>query len=134
MDIASLTTLAALAVTAAGTLTGTPITDWEGVAGLSGHIRFAGTGGLTVDAYLQTLVDGDATWADLYCAHFTGAGVSLFSLAQGAGANLSLTDGALAANTALNSGIVPLFDQYRLKVVSTGTWVNGLVSAYIMPR
>jgi hypothetical protein len=57
-----------------------------------------------------------------------------FSLVQGAGANLALTDGALANNTALNSGVVPLFDDFRLKWSSVGTWVAGTLVAYAMPR
>jgi hypothetical protein len=62
---------------------------------VSGFIRFAGTGGTSVDAYIQQLLDGNTTWADAYCAHFTASGVALFSLVSGAAANLAVTDGRL---------------------------------------
>lgn len=134
MDVSSLISLGAVTVGAAGTQVTTATDSLPGLAGLSGFMRFAGTGGTSVDAYLQQLVDGSATWADIYNAHWTAAGVALFSLVNGASANLSVTDCALASNTALNSGAIPLFDQFRLKVVSVGIWTNGLVSAYAMPR
>lgn len=133
-DVSPLLTLGAVTVGAAATLVTLPLTGLNGLAGLSGFIRFAGTGGTSVDAYVQTSIDGGTTWADLYNAHLTASGVALFSLIHGASANLAVTDGALASNTALNSGVVPLFDQYRLKIISVGTWTNGVVSAYVMPR
>ncbi len=134
-DVAELTSIGSVQITAATALTAlTSVTLGNGLAGLSGWVRFAGTGGTTVDAYIQETPDGGTTWFDIYNAHFTAAGVALFSLVHGAGANLAVTDGALANNTALNSGAVPLFDKYRLKYASTGVWVNGLLSAYAMPR
>lgn len=134
-DVGSLTAIGAAQITAA--VTGAVLTAVElgnGLAGLSGWIRFAGTGGTSVTAYIQQTPDGGTTWFDVYCAHFTAAGVALFSLVQGAGANLAVTDAALANNTALNSGVVPLFDQYRLKYTSVGTWANGTLVANAMPR
>lgn len=134
-DISPLQSFGTATVAAAATQTTTAIADLNGLAGLSGWIRFAGTGGTSVDVYLQTSPDQGVTWIDLYNAHFTAAGVSLFSLSHGAaGANLAVTDGSLASNTALNSGVVPLFDKYRLKIVSVGIWTNGLVSSFGMPR
>ena len=133
-DVSPILSLGTASVAAAATQTTDPITGQNGLSGLSGWVRFAGTGGSAVDVYLQTSPDQGATWIDLCNAHFTAAGVSIFSLVQGAGANLAVTDGALASNTALNSGAVPLFDEYRLKIVSTGTWTNGLVSSFGMPR
>jgi hypothetical protein len=134
-DVAELVTIGSAQITAAVTGTAlTAVTLGNGLAGVSGWIRFAGTGGSTVDAYIQQTPDGGTTWVDVYCAHFTAAGVALFSLVQGAGANLASTDGSLANNTALNSGAVPLFDQFRLKYTSTGIWVAGTLAAYAMPR
>jgi hypothetical protein len=133
-DVSSVLSLGDVTVSAAGT----QILDWvdglNGLAGLSGFIRFAGTGGTSVDVYVQTSPDGGGTIMDLACAHFTAAGLWIFSLAQGACSGLVVTDGALAANTALNSGVVPLFDRYRIKVVSVGAWSSGLVTARAMPR
>lgn len=133
-DVSDLLSLGAVTVGAAGTQVTTASASLLGLSGLSGFLRFAGTGGTSVDVYVQQTVDGGATWADLYNAHWTAAGVALFSLVHGAAANLTLTDGALASNTALNGGTIPLFDSFRIKVVSVGIWVNGLVSAYAMPR
>lgn len=135
MDSGLLTTVGAAQITAAAANQALSSVDLgNGLAGLSGFIRFAGTGGTSVTAWLQTSPDGGTTWVDLYCAHFTAAGVALFGLTQGAGAALAVTDGALANNTALNSGVVPLFDNFRLKYTSVGTWVSGVLSAYAMPR
>lgn len=133
-DVSPLLTLAAIQVSAAATQMTNPLTGLNGLAGLSGSIRFAGTGGTSVDVYVQQSTDGGQTFSDLYNAHFTASGVSEFALVHGAAANLAVTDGSLAANTALNSGVVPLFDQYRVKVTSVGVWTNGVVSAYVMPR
>jgi hypothetical protein len=134
-DVADLTTIGSTQITTATSATAlTSVTLGNGLAGVSGFIRFAGTGGTSVDAYIQQTPDGGTTWFDVYNAHFTAAGTAIFSLVQGAGANLTLTDGALANNTALNSGVVPLFDDFRLKWSSVGTWVAGTLVAYAMPR
>lgn len=134
-DAGLLTTIGSTQITAAvANQALTSVALANGLSGLSGFIRFAGTGGTSVTAWLQTSPDGGTTWVDLYCANFTAAGVALFGLVQGAGANLAATDAALASNTALNSGVVPLFKDYRLKWTSVGTWVNGVLSAYGMPR
>lgn len=134
-DVADLTAIGSAQITAAvANQALTAVTLGNGLAGLSGWIRFAGTGGTSVAAYIQETPDGGMTWFDVYCAKFTAAGVALFSLVQGAGANLAVTDAALADNTALNSGVVPLFDQYRLKYTSVGTWVNGTLVANALPR
>lgn len=133
-DAGPLTPIGSAQITVAATQTLTPVNLGDGLAGLSGWMRFAGTGGTSVDAYLQESPDGGTTWFDIYNAHWTAAGVALFSLVAGAAANLAVTDAALAANTALNSGVVPLFDQYRLKIVSVGTWVNGSLVCEAMPR
>lgn len=106
----------------------------NGLAGLSGFIRFAGTGGTAVTVWLQQSPDDGVTYLDAYCANFTSAGVALFGLTAGAGAALATTDGSLANNTALNSGVMPLFNKWRLKYTSTGTWVNGTLVCEAMPR
>ncbi len=134
-DAGPLTTIGSASVTAAGTQALDPVTLRDGLAGLSGWMRLAGAGGISVDAYLQETPDGGTTWFDLVNAHFTAAGVSLFSLVHGAAANLAVTDASLASNTVLNSGVVPLFDKYRLKIVSVGTWNAGTsLVCQAMPR
>lgn len=112
----------------------TEVTLGDGLAGLSGFMRFAGTGGTSVTAWLQMSPDDGTSWFDIYCAKFTAAGVALFSLVHGAGANLAATDAALADNTALNSGVVPLFDKYRLQWTSVGVWASGTLVCQAMPR
>jgi hypothetical protein len=83
-----------------------------------------GSGGTTVDAYLQTSVDGGLTWMDIAQFHFTTASARVFYNlnAQTAHATpVPATDGGLIANTA-NDGILgPLF---QVKTASTGTYVG----------
>jgi hypothetical protein len=134
MNVASLTSLGSVVIAAAGTLTTTPVGPFNGLSGLSGFVRFAGTGGTSVTVYLQQLLDGDVTWADLAALHFTAAGTKQFALVQGAAAFPAITEGSLANDTLLNSGVVPLFSKFRLKTVSVGTWSAGLVSSYGMLR
>lgn len=136
MNVSSLLTLGAQQITTAlaGTAL-TPLTGLTGLAGLSLFARFAGTGGTSVDGYIQQSPDGGSTWFDIANVHFTAAGTAWLTLIQGAAAApLAMTDAGLAANTALNSGVVPLFDQFRLKTVSVGTWVSGLLTITAMPR
>jgi len=133
-DVSPLINLGDVTIAAATT----QVLDWvdglNGLAGLSGFIRFAGTGGTSADVYVQTSPDGGGTVMDLACAHFTSADVWNFSLVQGPAYGLAVADGVLAANIALNSGVVPLFDRYRIKVCSVGLWTNGLVTARAIPR
>jgi hypothetical protein len=70
---------------------------------------------------------------DAYNAHFTATGTRCF---PGAGRRRQSCGHrcALASNTALNSGVVPLFADWRLKWNSVGTWVAGTLVAYAMPR
>jgi hypothetical protein len=84
-----------------------------------------GSGGTTVDAYLQTSLDGGNTWTDIAEWHFTTAsGRKVYNLnaqtPQAAG--VTPTDGALAANTAQDGVLGPRF---RVKYVTTGTYAGG---------
>ncbi len=138
-DVSPLLTLANIQIGAAGTQISSAISLPNGLAGLSGFIRFAGTGGTSVDVYLQQLVDGLAgvggVWADLLNVRFSEAGAKLFSLQQGGVSSLvDITEAGISANTVLNNGVVPLFGACRIKTVSAGTWTNGLVSVVAMPR
>jgi hypothetical protein len=130
----ALRTLGTVSVSVADTQVTTPLTALNELEGLSAAMRFAGTGGTSVDVYLQQSHDSGGSWSDLCNGHFTASGVKLFSFVQGPAENVAVTDGAIASDQALNEGIVPLFDEFRLKVVSVGTWVSGLVSVTIMPR
>jgi hypothetical protein len=136
MYLKDLLSLADVSITAAlANQITTPLTGLAGLSGLSFWARFSGTGGTSVDAWLQQSPDQGASWMDIANAHFTAAGVAPFALVHGAtGAPLTVTDGALAANTALNSGVLPLFDQFRIKWTSVGTWTAGLLTCRLMPR
>lgn len=137
-DAPALFSLGDAPIGAAGTQIATPVTELGGMAGASVQVRFEpqGSPGSKVQAYLQGSGDQGATWHDLACAAFTAAGTALFILAQGAAAApVAFTDASLADNTALNSGVVPLFDRLQLKIVVTGTWGAGsLLSGRVQVR
>lgn len=83
-----------------------------------------GSGGTTVNAWLQTSLDGGGTWCDVASpaqfattsARVAGSVISAISFAQTAA-----TDGTLAAGT-LNNGLFgPL---WRVKYTSVGTYAG----------
>lgn len=87
-----------------------------------------GSGGTTVNAYLQTSLDGGLTWIDI--AQFsltTAAARFIYNLnAQTpVTTEYQATDGTLGANTA-KDGI--LGAQFRVKYVTTGTYVATTLS------
>lgn len=91
---------------------------------LTASFVFAGTGGTSADAYLQTSYDGGETWADIANFHTTAAATKLINLSSltPVTTQVTPTDGSLAANTAVD-GIIG--DQLRVKYTSVGTWVAG---------
>lgn len=118
--------LPATEITAAGTVVSAPVRVQEGLRYLALQATFAyGSGGTTAKAFVQTTIDGGATWRDVACFAFTTASAKKFSalsaeiaLAPAAAAS----DGALVDDTILN-GL--LGDEWRVKVVSTGTYAGG---------
>jgi hypothetical protein len=83
------------------------------------------SGGTTVDAYLQTSLDGGATWIDIANFHFTTASATkIVNLSSATPVTTLATpgDGALASNTAIDGILGPI---YRVKYVSTGTYVGA---------
>lgn len=81
-----------------------------------------GSGGTSVDAYLQTSLDGGATWIDIAQFHFTtSASRQTFNLNSQTPVTTQYapTDGALTANTAKDGLLGP---QLRVKYGSTGTY------------
>lgn len=84
-----------------------------------------GSGGTSVDAYLQTSVDGGATWLDIAQFHFTTASAkALFNLSSATPVTTQFaapTDGSMTANTAKDGLLGPLF---RVKLASVGTYAN----------
>lgn len=84
-----------------------------------------GSGGTTADAYLQTSLDGGATWTDIANFHFTTSTArKIINLnAQTAvTSQVTPTDGSMTANTAQDGVLGPLF---RVKYQSTGTYAGG---------
>ena len=86
-----------------------------------------GSGGTTATVWVQTSVDGGATWTDIACFQFTTATArsiyNLSSLTPNATA-YAPTDGSLAINTAKDGIIGP---QYRAKYTTTGTYAGNTV-------
>lgn len=84
-----------------------------------------GSGGTTVDAYLQTSIDAGVTWVDICNFHFTTSSQRyLFNLSSltPVTAEYTATDGTLSANTAKDGVLGPLF---RIKLASTGTYAGA---------
>ncbi len=117
--------LPALTIAAAVSATTTsPTQHLAGMKHLSVEATFLyGAGGTTVDAYIQTTLDGGVTWFDIMNFHFTTAAGTKVSAccAYIAPASQAFTpgDAALAANTIIQ-GV--LGTQIRAKYVTTGTY------------
>lgn len=84
-----------------------------------------GSGGTTVDAFLQTSVDGGITWIDIAQFHLTTASarfVYTLNSQTPVTTEYTPTDGALAANTAKDGILGPI---YQVKLASTGTYAGS---------
>jgi hypothetical protein len=81
-----------------------------------------GSGGTTVNAYVQTSLDGGLTWTDIAQFSFaTASGRFLYNLNSQTthATQVTPTNGALTANTAVDGVLGPL---YQVQVVTTGTY------------
>lgn len=122
------------AVTTAGTFVGEWLTGLDGIESVSAQIALNyGSGGSTINVYLQTSLDGGTTAIDIANRSWTTASetkvMNFFTdLAVTA---FTPTDGALTANTEKN-GI--LGNRLRLKIVVTGTYANTVVSGRVVVR
>ncbi len=84
-----------------------------------------GSGGATVDAYVQTTFDGGVTWQDVANFHFTTAAareIINLDAKTPVTTQVSGSDGALAANTAQDGILGP---QLRVKYQSSGTYAGA---------
>jgi hypothetical protein len=83
-----------------------------------------GSGGTSVDAYVQTSIDGGVTWCDICNFHVTTSSfrkvVNLNSQTAET-TQVAVTDGSITANTA-QDGI--LGTQLRVKYTSSGTYAG----------
>ena len=84
-----------------------------------------GSGGTSVDAYLQTSLDAGKTWADIANFHFTTSSarplINLSSVTPKT-TQVTPTDGSLTANTAVDGILGALF---RVKYQSSGTYAGA---------
>jgi hypothetical protein len=120
------------------TLLNLPITATAGLAAAPGNLQLMdsprslcvqanftyGSGGTTVDAYLQTSLDGGLTWVDIAQFHFLVASARVVYNLNSQTSQLTqipATDGAMTANTSKDGIMGPLF---QVKTASTGTYVG----------
>lgn len=91
-------------------------------------------GGTTAKAWVQTSLDGGASWIDIANFAFTTASAKRAYHLTGAAVTsiVTPTDGTLADNTAVN-GL--LGAQYRVKVTTTGTYTGATtLKIWAMPK
>jgi hypothetical protein len=88
-----------------------------------------GSGGTTVDAWVQTSIDGGKTWVDIAQFHFTtssgSAIVNLSSLTPHT-TQIVPTNGSLMANTVVDGSLGP---QFQVLLTTTGTYAGGTALA-----
>lgn len=123
-------------VSAAGTQVTSTIDNLEGMLAASISIQLLyGSGGTTVDAYIQTSIDGKKTWQDVAHAAFTTASATKQFNVSGLTPKLTPAtpgDGVLAADTAVDGVLGP---SWRMKVVSVGVYgASTLVAAGLVAR
>lgn len=113
------------AITAAGTVTSTPVTGLSGMKYLSAQAKFTyGSGGTSLKAYVQTSFDMGTTWVDVMAFAFattTATKLSAVTANVAASPAVAPTDGSLTDNTIVN-GL--LGDRVRVKYVSVGTYAG----------
>lgn len=119
--LSALTIGAAVAATAT-----TPVVLLSGIKYLVVQAKFLyGAGGTTVDAYVQTSIDGGVTWVDIMEFAFTTSAlrkISAVVASTAVAAAVTPSDGALTANTIL-SGVFG--DRLRVKYVTVGTYTGA---------
>lgn len=84
-----------------------------------------GSGGTSADAWVQTSLDGGATWTDIANFHFTTSSARFIynlSAATPKTTEVTPTDGTLASNTAVDGVLGPMF---RVKSTTVGTYAGS---------
>jgi hypothetical protein len=125
-------TLLNVGVTTAVTAQVTPTFQLRGAPGpslptnlvLQGTFTY-GSGGTSVDAWVQTSVDGARTWTDVANFHFTTANARfLYNLSSATPVTTEYTptDGTLSANTSIDGR---LGSMWRVKYTTVGTYAGG---------
>lgn len=130
MDLPGIQSLGDFTITTAGTQTGDWVSGLEGMLAMSASLRLSyGSGGTNAKVYLQTSLDGGTTAIDIACVLFELVSehrVLNFSALTPKTTQVTPTDGSLTDDTAVD-GV--LGDQFRLKIVSTGTYAGSTVLA-----
>lgn len=107
----------------------TAVTGFGKPTAISLQGRFSyGSGGTSVDVYVQTSIDG-TNWADIANFRWTTSGSAVLVNVSGLTAvttPTAITDGAITANT-IQQGF--LGDRYRCKITSVGTYAGGTAVA-----
>jgi hypothetical protein len=125
--MANLLTLPVTTAVAAGV--GQPMILSRSPRNLAVQFNFIyGSGGTSVDAYLQTSLDNGATWTDI--ANFSATTASLRRIINLIAttpktAQVTPTDGSMSANTALDGILGPLF---RVKYTTVGTYAATTIA------
>jgi hypothetical protein len=122
-------TLANVAITAAQAIAALPasllqLVDAPSSIAVQANFTY-GSGGTSVDAYLQTSLDGGSTWIDIAQFHFTTASARFaynLNSQTPVTTEYTPTDGTLTANTAKDGFVGPL---YQVKLASTGTYAGN---------
>src|SRR4051812_40481865 len=118
--------LGVFSITTAGTFTGDWNDDFEGCLSVLVNLRFVfGSGGTGVVAYVQTTADSAQTPIDIAAVAFGTSSENAafnFSALTPKTTQITPTDGALTSDTTVD-GIVG--DQYRVKIVVTGTYAGS---------
>ena len=113
----------------------TPVIGLEQAKYLVLHANFVyGSGGTSADVYVQTSVDGGASWFDIANFHFlttSGKKVSVVECSPATPFTAATVPGsaALSANTVLN-GVIG--DRVRALVTTVGTYAGGTTLAIDM--
>ena len=120
------TLLPAHTIGAAETAIVTAAVAIRGAKYLTAQAKFLwGAGGTTTKAWVQTSIDGGATWVDIMCFAFTTSAATKISAVTSTialAAGVTPTDGTMADNTIL-TGL--LGDLVRLKYTTTGTYTGA---------
>lgn len=115
-------------ITGAGTVTGDAyvLGHLESAALIAETIFTYGSGGTSAKLYVQTSLDGGATWVDIASfayATATASKVSALSTGIAPGAQaFTPSDGSLTDNTIVN-GVIG--DRIRAKLITAGTYAGG---------
>jgi len=104
------------------------VEDLDGMAGATIQVGAAiGTAGAKIQVYVQTSLDQGETAVDIACVTFIADGTPkiLNFSTDGAVTEHVPSDGTMSDDTMIN-GI--LGDRLRMKIVTTGTYANTVVS------